>query len=265
MLATSSSDPPPLGTDELPTAHPKIQTDCKEDILFLQSELRKAGQKAMARDAKLQTKEVEEKLEKWITTLFTLASPNIQINGLPYAQAFEQKIEYEPKDEALQKRVEALTEETNAMLAHVAELRRTVPDRAGRMLEERLRRETECVEVEEWSAGAVGMEVDGVGEDKISTTFPTLTTQYTTLLSLPTQLEKDLSTSLTRLTRAQAAVSHLVDATDGAAEGGGDGAGSASAGASVPTSPMMQQGGAEMDLVTPRRARKGLLKTLQEG
>ncbi|KAJ3053011.1 hypothetical protein HK097_005238 [Rhizophlyctis rosea] len=212
----------------------------------------------MSRDPKAQTREVENMVEKWIQQTFTLSSPNIQINGLPYSEVFAQKTEYEPKDEQLQSRVEDLTNQVDEMLADVSGLRKEIPARVSKLAEETVRRETMGIEGLEWG-GRDGME-GGVGKGKLSlVNFETIHTQYQSILESPQSLQKDLTHSLSRLQRAQSAVTTL---TESDAQMDVDDSPSSSLPPSGSTSP--QHSSEQLDTVTPRRARSGLLQKLQD-
>lgn len=119
---------------------------------------------------------------QYITKTFTLAAPNLAINGLdidpaPYlSETTPSEPVYEPFDERKHQRVLDLAREEEDLLAEIATLKRNVPSRVAASVSENVREgmRADDVAVEERSEAVLnvdegevtrGMEVSGVGED----------------------------------------------------------------------------------------------------
>ncbi|KAI0397571.1 hypothetical protein F5Y17DRAFT_414980 [Xylariaceae sp. FL0594] len=128
----------------------KIELQSPEDLAYLVENVRRAA-KARIDEAfppvddgntedELRSR-IEELVDEYITKTFTLAAPNISINGLPVdpsqitsssspnvtQQATEPEEIFEPFDARKRARVEALTAEEEDLLRDIAQLKKSVP------------------------------------------------------------------------------------------------------------------------------------------
>ncbi|KAJ1677800.1 hypothetical protein EV182_005409, partial [Spiromyces aspiralis] len=141
---------------------PRIQIESKDDVAFLQGQVRKSLKEALVRNPtfralalrvknneateeevrglKEMAQEVEEYIEAWSNELWRLAGPNISINGMPYEEVMKERDQYEPLDEKLKEQVKDLEAEADELLLRVTEHRRTVPQLVERLESDRIRR-----------------------------------------------------------------------------------------------------------------------------
>ncbi|KAI1371210.1 hypothetical protein F4677DRAFT_436256 [Hypoxylon crocopeplum] len=149
-------------------AHRKIELQAPEDLAFLLANVRRAaaarldeafppvdgadGGGSGGQGDELRTR-IEELVNEYITKTFTLASPNLSINGLPVdashflsgdpssATTPQQPEEvYEPFDARKRARVEDLTREEEDLLRDIAALKKSVPQAAAASWAEAARR-----------------------------------------------------------------------------------------------------------------------------
>ncbi|KAI1385529.1 uncharacterized protein F4822DRAFT_445486 [Hypoxylon trugodes] len=136
-------------------AHRKIELQTPEDLAFLLANVRRAaaarldeafppveGAGSGGEGDELRTR-IEELVNEYITKTFTLAAPNLSINGLPVdAQHFlsgnstssdplQPEEVYEPFDARKRARVEDLTREEEDLLRDIAALKKSVPQTAA--------------------------------------------------------------------------------------------------------------------------------------
>ncbi|KAI2616739.1 hypothetical protein GGR54DRAFT_219893 [Hypoxylon sp. NC1633] len=139
-------------------AHRKIELQAPEDLAYLLANVRRAaaarldeafppvdngaGAGADGEGDELRTR-IEELVNEYITKTFTLAAPNLSINGLPVdasrllsgeAQDPHQQqpdTAYEPFDGRKRARVEELTREEEDLLRDIAALKKSVPQAAA--------------------------------------------------------------------------------------------------------------------------------------
>ncbi|KAI1344523.1 hypothetical protein F5Y15DRAFT_411354 [Xylariaceae sp. FL0016] len=135
----------------------KIELQTPEDLAYLVANVRRAAaariDEAIPLDPAhgeydLRT-QIEELVDEYITKTFTLASPNLSINGLPVdasqylspdgvgssasasAKTLEPEEIYEPFDARKRARVEDLTREEEDLLRDIAALKKSVPGAAA--------------------------------------------------------------------------------------------------------------------------------------
>ncbi|KAI2603549.1 uncharacterized protein GGS25DRAFT_511849 [Hypoxylon fragiforme] len=149
-------------------AHRKIELQAHEDLAYLLANVRRAaaarideafppvdGADAGVRGGEgdeLRTR-IEELVNQYITNTFTLAVPNLSINGLPVDAAhflsngghptshpLKPEEVYEPFDARKRARVEDLTREEEDLLRDIAALKKSVPQSAAAAWAEAARR-----------------------------------------------------------------------------------------------------------------------------
>ncbi|XXH01747.1 26S proteasome regulatory subunit 6B [Hypoxylon texense] len=151
-------------------AQRKIELQAPDDLSYLLANVRRAaaarldeafppvdGADAAAGDDELRTR-IEKLVDEYITKTFTLAIPNLSINGLPIGdpayylsgghgssgpqqqQQRQPEEVYEPFDARKRARVEELTREEEDLLRDIAQLKKTVPQAAAAAWAESARR-----------------------------------------------------------------------------------------------------------------------------
>ncbi|KAL7754104.1 hypothetical protein RI367_000084 [Sorochytrium milnesiophthora] len=150
---------------------PKIQTEAKSDILFLQQQLRNFYTSYIAehrmsllnpnssaevppepRDEQADEaflKAVGESMEEargcssllrlpfqWIEEVFALASNNIEVNGIAYDVAMKAEDEFEPQDERLKESIKRLKKEKVELMSDAIEKRRQMPSQLESMVQD---------------------------------------------------------------------------------------------------------------------------------
>ncbi|SPO04435.1 uncharacterized protein DNG_07120 [Cephalotrichum gorgonifer] len=177
---------------EKPAAHRKIELQSPEDLAYLITNIRGAARSRIdeafppvnrddGEDDELRLR-IEALVEEYITKTFTLASPNIAINGMDVDAASylsdDKTAEpvYEPFDERKQQRVLDLAREEEDLLAEIAALKRNAPPRVAASFSEGIKeglkadeaamdeRDAAVCEVDQAEVGA-GLDVAGIGED----------------------------------------------------------------------------------------------------
>ncbi|KAI0007300.1 hypothetical protein F4779DRAFT_619746 [Xylariaceae sp. FL0662B] len=147
-------------------AHRKIELQASEDFSYLVANVRRAAAARIdeafppvegAHDEDELRTRIEELVEEYITKTFTLASPNLSINGLPVDPSHffsssssntnttsgnppEAEEIYEPFDARKRARVEELTRDEEDLLRDIAALKRGVPAAAAASWAEAARR-----------------------------------------------------------------------------------------------------------------------------
>ncbi|CAG8794618.1 14222_t:CDS:2, partial [Racocetra fulgida] len=118
---------------------PKIQADTKEDILYIQEEIKTAALKTVEKhfgsDADLQ-------LGQTVTTLVKKASPNLEVNGLDYNVVLKEKDDTEPLNENLKHKVQMLQAEIEEKTALIAQKRKTLPDQAEVLIQDMIKKQS---------------------------------------------------------------------------------------------------------------------------
>ncbi|KAI1759869.1 hypothetical protein GGR53DRAFT_470890 [Hypoxylon sp. FL1150] len=147
-------------------AQRKIELQAPDDLAYLLANVRRAaaarldeafppvdGADAAAGEDELRTR-IEKLVDEYITKTFTLAAPNLSINGLPVDAAQylsgsgpgpgsdppQPEEVYEPFDARRRARVEELTREEEDLLRDIAHLKKTVPQAAAAAWAEAARR-----------------------------------------------------------------------------------------------------------------------------
>ncbi|KAG8767284.1 hypothetical protein FRC19_001798 [Serendipita sp. 401] len=83
---------------------------------------------------------LEKELMEWRDRMFALAAPNLRVNGQNFEDYVEQP-RYRPFDEALDRTVKALVEQSLVQEQTLAERRRTIPIKVQGLLEDLLERQ----------------------------------------------------------------------------------------------------------------------------
>ncbi|KAI0437280.1 hypothetical protein F4803DRAFT_539382 [Xylaria telfairii] len=125
----------------------KIELQVPEDLAYLVANVRRAAAARIDEafplvddnsEDELRTR-IEELVNEYITKTFTLAAPNLSINGLPVdashflspgapqGSSAEPEEVFEPFDARKRARVEALTAEEEDLLRDIAQLKKSVP------------------------------------------------------------------------------------------------------------------------------------------
>ncbi|KAI0545972.1 hypothetical protein F4679DRAFT_445078 [Xylaria curta] len=124
----------------------KIELQVPEDLAYLVANVRRAAAARIDEafppvddntEDELRTR-IEELVDEYITKTFTLAAPNLSINGLPVDAShflssgtssgpLEPEEVFEPFDARKRARVEALTAEEEDLLRDIAQLKKSVP------------------------------------------------------------------------------------------------------------------------------------------
>ncbi|KAI9137160.1 hypothetical protein BKA69DRAFT_1170119 [Paraphysoderma sedebokerense] len=221
----SSTDHASTTTTNSHQTIPKIQTESKNDILYLQSilnefvskELEKvfpssSGESGVGRDGEGQSEKekerekVKEILDLWIQETFVKAGPNISINGIDYESAFKKEEEYTPLDSSLLSTLSTLEQELDQVSVSVMKKRSKWVDQICLMLEDVLKREADGVDG--LSPLDDEMEVDENVKDQEqqeqSSKFTDIQTTVQELeksLGLLKELENNLPTNLAKLER----------------------------------------------------------------
>ncbi|KAJ1999844.1 hypothetical protein GGI04_004397 [Coemansia thaxteri] len=138
---------------------PKIQLESREDVQFLQEQLRQfvaaaVGSSAALRGAGLSGEQQSEaaalvagRAEEWAARVWAAAGRSMTVNGLAYAAAMAAgQARVEALDEALKADADALRDEADALLLAVAAKRRAVPGQIQRLVEDAAWRESLAAE-----------------------------------------------------------------------------------------------------------------------
>ncbi|TPX65329.1 hypothetical protein SpCBS45565_g05247 [Spizellomyces sp. 'palustris'] len=222
--------------------HPKIQTESKHDILHLQSILTSHALSSphLTSLSQQDRDTLVPRIQSWISSIFTIAKPNILINGIEYDEAFKEIVEYEPTSEELAQKLANVHAQVTGLQVAMAHMRTSVP-MAVRDLVER-----ECALANEYSNAQSESHVEDL--DKGSSVeasgnldYSRLLDVYKTVVTRPAALNATLQGTCDKLTSAQEIVGVkgeevLEDKENLAAE--------------------------ELSSVTPRRARTGLLTSM---
>ncbi|OCK81221.1 hypothetical protein K432DRAFT_246108, partial [Lepidopterella palustris CBS 459.81] len=109
---------------------------------------------------------VEGLVEEYIRNTFAAAKQNISINGMDTEEAEMGEVgqEFEPFDSRLKLRLEALTAQKNALIARVADLRRTAPAQAAASFQSAFLAEDQAFQNEIKACDERIMEEKGEGE-----------------------------------------------------------------------------------------------------
>ncbi|CAG8520057.1 16654_t:CDS:2, partial [Cetraspora pellucida] len=123
---------------------PKIQADTKEDILYIQEEIKNSALKTVEKhfgtDADLQLGQTVTNL--WVNDTFELAAPNLEVNGLDYNVVLKEKDDTETLNENLRHKVQTLQAEIEAKTLLIAQKRKTLPDQAEVLIQDMIKRQS---------------------------------------------------------------------------------------------------------------------------
>ncbi|KAK5661741.1 hypothetical protein OQA88_9842 [Cercophora sp. LCS_1] len=131
------------------SAQRKIELQSHEDLSYLIANVRRAAADSInaafppvegtdGQEDELRTR-IEQMVDDYINQTFTLASPNLSINGMPVDPAHflsssssdldapQEQIEYEPFDPRKRYRIEDLAREEEELLRSIASLKRRLP------------------------------------------------------------------------------------------------------------------------------------------
>ncbi|KAG0030427.1 hypothetical protein BGZ82_007430 [Podila clonocystis] len=185
---------------------PKINVSAKADIQYLGGIWRAVLHEQLKKqygdgDPRLM-QEVEVIMEEWLEKMFVLAAPNIEVNGIPFQEAFHND-EFEPLDESLNRKVQMQQLKVEEMTLKVAERRKRVPEQVKMLLDDAIRRQSAMADRVEFEDEENQAEDDAdMWEDSLQR--PDLVTQeYTSAIELLNGLRKT-TTSISRIEEAQA-------------------------------------------------------------
>ncbi|KAH6997246.1 hypothetical protein EDB80DRAFT_584833 [Ilyonectria destructans] len=162
--------------------HRKIELQSNEDLAYLIANVRRAAAERLNEafphvegedgEDELRNK-IEELVNEYINKTFSLASPNIAINGLPVtsdsfladsAGNTAPEPTYEPFDTRKRRRVADLITQEERLLEDVAALKRSVPATAAasraEQLHDSLKRDDDMLEAHKAHAAGAAAEVD---------------------------------------------------------------------------------------------------------
>ncbi|KND04937.1 uncharacterized protein SPPG_00627 [Spizellomyces punctatus DAOM BR117] len=239
-MSSSSSASSSLSSNTNVT-HPKIQTESKHDILYLQSILTSHALSSPLLTSRSQQDRdtLTERIQSWISSIFTIAKPNILINGIEYDEAFKEIVEYEPTSEELAQKLANIHAQVTGLQVAMAHMRTSVPMAVRDLVERECALATECSNAQSVSLGDV--DKSSVEETSGNLDYSRLSDVYKTVVTRPAALNATLQGTCDKLTRAQEIVGQKGQEVLEDKE---------------------NLGGEELSSVTPRRARTGLLTSL---
>ncbi|KAF9178176.1 hypothetical protein BGZ51_007845 [Haplosporangium sp. Z 767] len=124
---------------------PKINVSSKADIQFITQIWRKTLYDKLEQqysDGNPQLmQQVQELLDQWLENMVSMASANIDINGIPYDEAIRNE-DVEPLDESLGTRLQAQQLQVEELTLSVAERRKRVPEQVKMLLDDAIRRQS---------------------------------------------------------------------------------------------------------------------------
>ncbi|RIB08717.1 hypothetical protein C2G38_2146920 [Gigaspora rosea] len=197
---------------------PKIHADTKEDILYIQEEIKNAALKTVEKhfgsgaDPQLgQTVTALVKKACWVNDTFELAAPNLEVNGLDYSEVLKEKDDTEPLNENLRHEVQTLQAEIEEMTLFVAQNRKTLPDQAEVLIRDLIKRQSMLVEDVELINGKEKMEsLDALSNIQF---VERIHQTYDRSLSVLSDLKKSISSNLSNLERAQMTIADINNST----------------------------------------------------
>ncbi|KAI1851337.1 hypothetical protein JX266_003412 [Neoarthrinium moseri] len=217
----------------------KIELQSPEDLTYLLANVRRAATEhineafppvegAQGEDD-LRTR-IEELVNEYITKTFTLASPNLSVNGMPlddlsllspdYAGSsrdpLEPEVVYAPFDGRARTRVEELTREEEDLLRDIAALKKSVPGAAAGAWAEAarsgLRADEEALAASRDRGAWAAEGVDGGGGVKIVDLERQEDVErgYARAVAGLARMKKDMPAVVARMERARGAGSYVV-------------------------------------------------------
>ncbi|KAF9388081.1 hypothetical protein CPB97_001655 [Podila verticillata] len=189
---------------------PKINVSAKADIQYLGGVWRAVLHEQLKKqygadgDPRLM-QEVEIIMEEWLEKMFVLAAPNIDVNGIPFQEAFHND-EFEPLDESLNRKVQMQQLKMEEMTLKVAERRKRVPEQVKMLLDDAIRRQSAMADRVEFEADEDNQAEEDADIWEYSLQRPDLVTQeYTSAIELLNGLRKT-TTSISRIEEAQVVI-----------------------------------------------------------
>ncbi|KAG0348564.1 hypothetical protein BG004_004809 [Podila humilis] len=125
---------------------PKINVSDKGDIPYLGQVWRKElheklKQQYGADGDPRRMAEVKSVMEDWLEMTFALAAPSLEVNGIPFVDAYHND-DFEPFDESLNRKLQLQQLKVEEMTLKVAERRKRVPEQVKMLLDDALRRQS---------------------------------------------------------------------------------------------------------------------------
>ncbi|KAI1312976.1 hypothetical protein EDD11_002797 [Mortierella claussenii] len=207
---------------------PKINVSSKADIQYISELWRKTLYNRLEQQYGTnvdprRVQQVHQVLDQWVENMITMASTNIDINGIPYEQALLDE-EFERLDESLTRKLQMQQLKAEELTLKVAERRKRVPEQVKMLLDDAIRRQSalaDRIEFEEQDdnededdgghqnakqEGAVSMDIDNIELKR-----PELVAQeFTSSMALLSDLRKTVSSNITRMEGAQVVVDEIL-------------------------------------------------------
>ncbi|KAJ3416668.1 hypothetical protein HDV05_000498 [Chytridiales sp. JEL 0842] len=245
--------------DSPSSQHPRIATESKDDILYLKEQLKSAGSATIAsrikdlqgKDEKVSAKIaglVQQRTNEFIEEMFRLASGNVTVNGVSYEEAFKVVDEYEPFNEELRSEADDLVAATFATRSRVAQLRKAVPTKIAELESRKCEAFRESIPTLTVQASTDGEHVRPATEF-LKEQAPKLAQDRESALAMLENLKKTITSTCDKWERAQKVMTDL-GITEADEEG-------------IEEDVTMTEAQPTTESDTPRRARSGLLKRLE--
>ncbi|KAF9414155.1 hypothetical protein BGZ94_000507 [Podila epigama] len=193
---------------------PKINVSAKADIQYLGSVWREVLHEQLrkqygADDNPQLMDEVKVLMEEWLERMFAMAAPNIDVNGIPFQEAFHNE-EFEPLDESLNRKVQMQQLKVEELTLKVAERRKRVPEQVKMLLDDAIRRQSAMADRIEFEANEAE-DPDVKAEDDVSLPRAELVEQeYTAAIELLSGLRKTVNSNVNRIEEAQEVISETL-------------------------------------------------------
>ncbi|CAI2176983.1 19855_t:CDS:2 [Funneliformis geosporum] len=178
----------------------RIQVDDLDDILCIKNGIKDLVSSYVQKhldgntDNELKSR-VTSAVKKWIDDTFKMCSPNLEVNGMTYDKALEEK-DVEPFDENLLSDLISLESDIDVMTLRVTENRRNSPEIIKKKFEEILLLQSFM------KNHAAIIDDDELFPDRVVQT-------YDRSLCLLTELKKSTTANLSRFERAQTVVTDI--------------------------------------------------------
>ncbi|KAG2187532.1 hypothetical protein INT44_005221 [Umbelopsis vinacea] len=192
---------------------PKIQTDSKEDIHFLISQLQNAANDATAQhfatnpaDVSTQT-QVQKLMSEWVQEIFELASSSIEINGQDYHEALQNQDEIEPVDESLKLRAESAEKTAKELEERVIRKRSNIPAQITPLMQDAIRRQSTLADRIVFEDG---QEMHDDMDLQIPTNLLEISHAYEVGVQQLAKLKQRLPSSISKLERAQTVIEDVM-------------------------------------------------------
>ncbi|KAF9112648.1 hypothetical protein BGX27_002993 [Mortierella sp. AM989] len=196
---------------------PKINVSSKADIQFITQTWRKTLydklEKQYSKSDPRRVQQVRQLLDQWLENMISMASANIDINGIPYDKALINE-DFEPLDESLGRRLQMQQLKVEEMTLQVAERRKRVPEQVKMLLDDAVRRQSALADRIEFEAeDAEEVEKNQMDQDfeRAILKRPELVAQeYTSSMALLSDLRKTVSSNISRVEGAQVVVDEIL-------------------------------------------------------